>query len=221
MTPRFLVCFLMFFSLIARAEPPKEELPPLDPAYEGFHPMALMNHSSRIFATLMPTYKKPHNVQLLYKLDVKDVALVQLVRDNSLITIKPKAFNLQRLMRGEKLAVEADVYLGHFDRDGMLVYEGMTINFAKKLYVRKLDDLTPSSNEQVYDVVENKGSNKIFIHRLQEKPTYDHIIHIDVDAGCLTKFRTSSVVPKRTELQYKFLNCGTMKPMYYETVGFR
>ena len=209
------------FSSYSVAESAPEELPPLDPAYVGVHGMVLMNKASTIFAYHLPLYHKPHDVQLLYKLDVKNVALVHLVRDNDMVTIKPKPFNLQRLMRGEKIALEADIYIGHFERDGMLVYENMTLNFAKQLYMRKLDDISPSSNNQEYDVVSYRKNNKIYIHRIQQAPSFDHLIHIDVNAGCLPKFNTSSAVPKRTELQYKFLNCGTMKPFYFETEDFK
>lgn len=213
--------FFIMFSSYSVAESAPEELPPLDPAYVGVHGMVLMNKASTIFAYHLPLYHKPHDVQLLYKLDVKNVALVHLVRDNDMVTIKPKPFNLQRLMRGEKIALEADIYIGHFERDGMLVYENMTLNFAKQLYVRKLDDISPSSNNQEYDVVSYRKNNKIYIHRIQQAPSFDHLIHIDVNAGCLPKFNTSSAVPKRTELQYKFLNCGTMKPFYFETEDFK
>lgn len=213
--------FFIMFSSYSVAESAPEELPPLDPAYVGVHGMVLMNKASTIFAYHLPLYHKPHDVQLLYKLDVKNVALVHLVRDNDMVTIKPKPFNLQRLMRGEKVALEADIYIGHFERDGMLVYENMTLNFAKQLYMRKLDDVSPSSNNQEYDVVSYRKNNKIYIHRIQQAPSFDHLIHIDVNAGCLPKFNTSSAVPKRTELQYKFLNCGTMKPFYFETEDFK
>jgi len=213
--------FFTMFSSYSVAESAPEELPPLDPAYVGVHGMVLMNKASTIFAYHLPLYHKPHDVQLLYKLDVKNVALVHLVRDNDMVTIKPKPFNLQRLMRGEKVALEADIYIGHFERDGMLVYENMTLNFAKQLYMRKLDDISPSSNNQEYDVVSYRKKNKIYIHRIQQAPSFDHLIHIDVNAGCLPKFNTSSAVPKRTELQYKFLNCGTMKPFYFETEDFK
>lgn len=212
---------IAFTCLPGFAESVPEELPPLDPAYVGVHGMVLMNKSSTIFAYHLPLYHKPHDVQLLYKLDVKDVALMQLVRDNDMVTIKPKPFNLQRLMRGEKVILEADVYTGHFERDGMLVYKNMSLNFAEQLYVRKLDDIKPSSTRQEYDVVSYRKNYKIYIHRLQQAPSFDHLIHIDVTAGCLTKFNTSSPVPKRTELQYKFLNCGTMKPFYFETEDFK
>lgn len=215
----FLLAALISINSVAESVP--EELPPLDPSYVGVHGMVLMNKSSSVFAYHLPLYHKPHNVQLLYKLEVKNVALLNLVRDNDMVTIKPKPFNLQHLMRGEKLAIEADIYMGHFERDGMLVYENMTLQFTKKLYMRKLDDIEASSNTQEYDAVTFDDSNRIYIHRLQQAPSYDHLIHIDLNAGCLTKFNTSSAVPKRTELQYKFFNCGTMKPLYYETQDFK
>lgn len=208
-------------SFTAFAEEENKPPPPLDPAYQGVHGMALMNKGSRVFAYHLPTYEKPHNVQLLYKLEVKDVSLLQVIRDNELVTIKPKPFNLQRLMRGESLSVQAELYIGHFEREGMKVYGDVNIVFDEQLYVRELNELTDSSSTQEYDVVSyNSKSDRLFIHKIQKAPSFDHIIHIDLMAGCLNKFRTSSAVPKRNELQYKFINCGTMKPMYFETKDF-
>jgi hypothetical protein len=197
-----------------------KELPPLDPSYMGEHHMVLVNHSSTIYASVMTTYNRPSNVQLLYKIENKDLALLQTVRDGHLTTIKTKPFNLQRLMRGEKMEILADLYAGHFDRGGMLVYENIPLTFAKMLYVREFDDIKDSNNQQEYDVVNLKKSYKIYIHKIQKAPSFAHLLHIDIEAGCLTRFRTSSAVPKETELQFKFWNCGTMKPLYFETQDF-
>jgi len=168
----------------------------------------------------MPRYSKPYNVQLLYKVSVKDLALLQTVRDGQLTTLKSKPFNLQRLMRGEEVVVNADIYAGHFGRDGMLVYENMALEFDKLLYVRQMDELKKSSQWQQYDIVDLRKNYKIFIHQIDKAPSFDHLIHIDVEAGCLSKFKTSTVVPKASELQYKFINCGTMKPLHYESEDF-
>ncbi len=196
------------------------ELPPLDPAYEGVHGMALFSHSSTIYASHLPLYHKPHNVQLIYKLSIKDFALLQMVRGADLVTIKPKKFNLQRLMRGEKMTITADVYSGHFERDGMLVYENIELDFSKQLYVREMTDLAKSSKKQQYDMIELRKSNRIYVHRITEQPSFDHILHIDLEAGCLTNFNTTVPVPKEPELLYKFINCGTIKPLYFETEDF-
>jgi hypothetical protein len=212
---------LFLLSQMSFAEDEVKELPPLDPAYMGIHGMALFTQGSSIYASHMPLYKKPHNVQLLYKIDNDNLAVLQMIRDGELITAKPEKFNLQSLMRGEKLTVNVDLYAGHFERDGMLVYENIPLTFDKQVYVRTFDDIKPSSKKQNYDVVSLRKNYKIYIHRIQQAPSFDHIIGIDLEAGCLTKFNTSSPVPKRSELQYKFINCGTMKPLYFETEDFK
>ncbi len=212
---------LFLLSQVSFAEDEVKKLPPLDPAYMGVHGMALVTQGSSIYASHLPRYKKPHNVQLLYKLDNNDLAVLQTVRDSQLITIKPKPFNLQRLMRGDKMIIQADLYAGHFERGGMLVYENISLSFDKQMYVRTFDDIKPSSKKQEYDVVTLRKNYRIYIHRIQQAPSFDHLLGVDLEAGCLGRFSTSSAVPKETELQYKFLNCGTMKPLYFETEDFQ
>lgn len=219
MQKRLLSILLIFVTSTTFAREEAENSP-LDPSFMGEHNMVLISKSSTIYASVMTTYNRPSNVQILYKIENKDLALLQTVRDGKFTTIKTKPFNLQRLMRGEKLVVMADLYAGHFDRDGMLVYESIPLTFAKRLYVRELEDIKDSSNQQEYDVINLKKNYKLYIHKIQKKPSFAHLLHIDIEAGCLTRFRTSSPVPKETELQYKFLNCGTMKPLYFETEDF-
>lgn len=199
------------------------ELPPLDPAYVGIHGMALMNKNSTVFASHMPLYKKPHDVQLIYKLKMAgNLALSQLVKHNDLVTIKPEKFNLQRLMRGEEIVLKADVYLGHFERDGELIYPDMDIVFDELLFVRELKELEPSSNSQSYELVSyNSKSDRLLVHKIQQAPSYDHILHVDLTSGCPQTIRTSSATPRLNELLSRFLHCGTLKPLYYEIEDFK
>jgi len=216
----FIFVILLLNSFASFAKDDAKELPPLDPAYMGVQHMTLLSYASNVYASFMPRYSEPYNVQLLYKVSVKDLAFLQTVRDGRLTTLKSKPFNLQRLMRGEKVMVNADVYSGHFGREGMLVYENIELEFSKLLYVRKMDKLKKSTQWQQYDVVNIRKNYKIYIHQIDQAPSFDHLIHIDVEAGCLSKFKTSTIVPKASELQYKFINCGTMKPLHYESEDF-
>ncbi len=220
---KMLLVFLLLPLLcqISFAEEKDKPLPPLDPAFMGVHPMVLVTHGSTIFASKLPRYQKPNNVQLLYKLDNNDLAVLQTVRDSQLITIKPKPFNLQRLMRGEKMVIEVDLYEGHYNRGGMLIYENISLAFDEQLYLRNFDDIKPSSTKQEYDVVSLRKNYKLYIHRIQQAPSFDHILGVDLVAGCLGLFNTSSPVPKESELIYKFINCGTIKPLYFETEDFK
>lgn len=215
-----LVLLLIILNSTSFANEEVKELPPIDPSFMGEHNMVLFVQRSAIYASVMTTYDRPSNVQLLYKIENKDLALLQTVRDGQLTTIKAKPFNLQRLMRGEEMIIMADVYAGHFSRGGMLVYENIPLTFAKKLYVRELDDIKDSSNQQEYDVVDLKKNYKIYIHKIQKAPSFSQILNIDIEAGCLPRFRSSVAVPKETELLYKFLNCGTISPLYFESKDF-
>ena len=191
------------------------------PDHQSEHKMILMSKASKVFAYYSPTQQSQTHVQLLYQLSVKNFSLVQLVRDNELVTIKTKPFDLQRLIKGGSMKVVADVYIGDYQKGGEKIYSDMALRFGRQLYVRILDELVPSNSTQEYDVVAyNRSNDRIFIHKLQKAPSYDHVIHIKIDSGCLSTFDTSTAVPERVELQYKFMNCGSMKGMYFETEAF-
>ena len=178
-----LATFLFIVNSSSFAYEEAKELPPLDGSFMGEHNMVLVSQSSTIYASVMTTYNRPSNVQLLYKIQNKSIAILQSVRDGRLTTIKTKPFNLQRLMRGEKMEIMVDLYSGHFARDGMLVYENIPLTFAKLIYVRELDDIKESSNQQEYDVVDLKKNYKIYIHKIQKAPSFAHMLHIDLEAG--------------------------------------
>ena len=210
-----LACMSTFTT--AEEETVKEELPPMNPAYSAEHAMALVNQGSRIFAINLPTYKLPHDVQVVYQIENPDVAFLSLIRDAELITIKPKPFNIQRLMRGEEITITADVYEGHYQRDGSLIYSDRAIVMSKQLYARELTDLVESSQWQEYDMITLKNSERIYIHKVTQAPSFNHLIFADLTNACLQKFRTSKRIPSVGELTYKFVNCGTLKPLYFDS----
>jgi hypothetical protein len=218
---KIIACILLILiPQISFAEEPKE-LPPLDPKFVGTHGMVLLNHNSTILASHLPMYKSPHNIQLVYKLEVKDIALVQLIRDADLVTIKPDPFNIQRLLRGEEFSVKADVYMGHFERDGLLTYENVDITFETLIYSRILDEIKPSNTRQEYAVVELRSKTRLLIHNIQTAPSYDHLLLLTDDTSCIVNFNTSKAVPTENEIYYKLTYCGSIKPLYFETEDFK
>ena len=194
---------------------------PLDPAYMGLHGMVLMNNGSSLYASHLPTYTKPHDVQIIYSIDADTAAMIHLIRDADMVTIKPEPFNLQRLIRGESFSVKADVYMGHFERGGLLTYENVDIEFEEQLYVRLLDKPDHSHVRQIYDSVILKKNQRILIHQIQKAPSYEHLMLLYENINCLTEFGTSSAVPSQNELNSKLSFCGSLKPLYYETQNFQ
>ncbi|MEN8635452.1 hypothetical protein ABFV74_06950 [Pseudoalteromonas distincta] len=216
-----LTLLLITLSGFAAAEEEKAELPPVDPAYNAEHPMVLVNQGSSIIAMNLPAYNSPNNVQVVYKIGNPDVAFLGFVRNAELITVKPLAFNIQHLMRGEEITITADIYEGDYQQGGSLIYSKKELVLDKQLYARELKELSESSQWQDYDMITLNGTERIYIHKIQKAPSYNHLIFVDLVNACMQRLRTSKRVPAENELTYKFINCGTLKPLYYNADDFK
>lgn len=212
-----LLCCLCSSVIANENEPP----PPLDPEYMGSHDMILVSKGTTLFAYPIPTYEKPHNQQIIYKVSTKTPALAFLVRDAELVTARSKPFNLQRLIRGESFDVTMSVYMGHFDRGGMKIHEETLVTFDELLYLRDFEDIKPSSIRQVYDTVKVGTNEFILVHRLQQTPTYDNLILFDDMVSCVTDFTTSTPIPNIVQIYNRLNLCGPMKPLYYESENYQ
>ncbi|MEP7703221.1 hypothetical protein [Paraglaciecola sp. 25GB23A] len=212
--------FCYLFSLLALATEEPAPLPPVDPKYMGEHPMVLVGNGSYVYASLLSKFTGIHQLQLIYDIDNKNLPLLNLVRDADLVTIKPKPFNLEHLLRGEKLTIEADVYMGHFERGGLLTYKNVQIVFDKQLYLRKLDEPEKSHIRHKYDSVVLNNNQRLLVHQIQTAPSYAQIILLFDDINCLTEFASSSAVPQQNEIYRKLSFCGSMRPLYYEYQDF-
>lgn len=211
---------LLTFATVAQ-EDEKAPSPPLDPDYEGTHGMVMVNNNATLYVSHLPLYNKPHDAQIIYKVSVAEPHVRYLVRDADLVTIKPEPFNLQRMMRGEVFSITADVYTGHFERGGMKTYESVTVNLNEQLYFRALKDLPPSNNTQEYDSIPLGSNKRMLVHKIQSRPSYDHLVLFHENVNCVTTLHTSSAVPRQGEILNRLTFCGSMKPLYYETRDFQ
>ncbi|AZN32001.1 hypothetical protein [Pseudoalteromonas sp. Xi13] len=216
-----LTLLIITISGYAFAEEEAAELPPLNPKYKAEHAIALVNKGSGIYAFNLPSYKLPHDVQVVYRIKNPDVAFLDVVRNAELITLKPKPFNIQRLMRGEEITITADVYKGNYKKAGSLIYTNRTIEMSKQLYARQLKDLAKASQWQEYDMIDLGSTERIYIHKISQAPSFSHLIFVDLVNACMQKFRTSTLLPSQNELTYKFINCGTLKPLFYEAESLK
>jgi hypothetical protein len=128
---------------------------------------------------------------------------------------------LQEVIIAMDSTEQQDVYEGHFEREGMVVYKDMTLNFDKQLYVRQLKELDEPNRKQVYDIIDISKDSKIFVHQIQKAPSYDQLLHIDQRSSCLSTIYTRDSVPDEKQTLMRFLNCGTLKPLYFETQDFK
>jgi hypothetical protein len=215
----FTCCIL--FSYILSAAEDAVPVEPLEPQYMGTHAMVLFSHASILYASLMPQYKAPQNVQLLYSVNTKYIPLIQMVADADLVTIVPKPFNLQRLIRAEKLNLQVDVYLGHYQRGGIAIMQDIELILDKQLYLRMLETAAPSSIRQNYDSVTLDNNLRVLVHQIQLIPSYDQIILLLDDVSCITNFTMTNAVPNPNDIYLKLAYCGSIKPLYYESQDFQ
>lgn len=194
---------------------------PLDPSYMGIHGMVLSMAGSKLIASHLPLYHKPHDAQLIYRVTVDVPAVNYMVKDAELVTIKPERFNLQRLMHGESFTITADTYLGHFERGGMTTHPGIQVTFEEQLYYRPLTELAPSSSQRKYARIDLGGGAELLVHEIQAAPSFDHILLITDSVGCVLEFSTRTAVPPQGELINRLSFCGPMKPLHYETQDFQ
>lgn len=221
--PRLLLLIITLVTcrFLLAAEEEIQPAPPLDPKYMGQHGMVLVNNGSTIFASLLPSYREPNNMQLVYSVESKNVPLMHLVRDAELVTILPEPFNLQHLIRNEKLTIKGDVYMGHYDRGGMAVYKDFELNLDSQLYLRSLAEPDKSHIRQKYDTILLPNNHRLLIHQIQTAPSYDQLLFLFDDVNCITEFAAPTAVPSPSETYLKLGFCGSMKPLYYDAQSFQ
>jgi len=215
-----MLAFITSFNALSEEEG-EPKLPPLNPKYMGIHGMKLLNKGSSVFASYMFKLKEPYNVQILYKLSISNIALLRLIKDAEFVTIKTEEFNLERLIRGDEMEINADVYMGHYKKGGMKTYSDLKITFKKQLFAKVIDKPKNSNKRQEYHVVPLRNNERILIHKIQTLPTYEHLIYLSDDVNCITDFTSSSAVPTQNEIHYKLTYCGALKPLYYNSEDFQ
>jgi hypothetical protein len=186
------------------------------------HGFAIVNDGGSIFLSYIPKYEKNRRVQLVYEMEVlpTHLAFSQLIRAESIVTFKPKeAFDLKPLVDGLPMRLIGDVYAGHYQHGGWAVYRDFEIHLETQKYVRKFDDkekpLEAASNLQTYDVVPLARDHRLWIHRVQQKPSYDHLLLTIDDVACPQQIMTTSSVPTEAEVYRRLSSCGSLKPLYY------
>lgn len=161
----------------------------------GSHGMALLTDGEHVYASHMPLYFAPHDVQLVYKVSLfhapgnsaKNKA-IKAALFNKLVTLLPENFDLNTLINGEALLVKSKIYDGHFERGGNVWFEDVYVQFESQIYKRMLTkeqstlsiDKT-TSDKATYTLVElptKKVSqkNRMAIRQIASAPSVDHIL---------------------------------------------
>ncbi|MEZ9200473.1 hypothetical protein [Shewanella sp. 10N.286.54.B9] len=184
--PVILSLFLGFIPCITAAQ-----------SHYGTHGMILFGGKDALFASHLPMYHPPHNVQMIIQFHFKDLETDNIVKQqleqlaltpSQLWTIVPEPFDLMRLQSAKSkqssplTEFRVDVVKGHFERGGSSQFNGQSIVIEKVLFFKILDmekGLTKAENTQYISVSANQNSaNQFLIKQLGKRPEADHLVRV-------------------------------------------
>ncbi len=201
-------------SVFAEEEEAKPE--PLDPAYEGTFNLVLMNYGSHLLAYVMHQDTPPHDLQLAYKIST-DSHVTFFIRDADFVTATTAQFNIQRLMRGEEgVKTTMTVFAGDVTEGASSMYEDVNLSFDSLVYFRPLAERAKASRIHQYDEAPLRGTNRLLIHQMTERPSFDHLVIAYDDVRCMLRVITRDATPSQNELLTRLSVCGSLKPVYFK-----
>ena len=143
----------------------------------GTHGMVLMKAADHLIASHMPLHHSMHGQQIIVELSVDsqyEPALNALLDNSQLVSLLPETFDLHHLAQGELIRFSADVFDGHFERDGKKLLSDAAFEVKQVLLS---SSIRPVGNGSYY-LLELSGSESLLVHRIGELPSYDQIIWV-------------------------------------------
>ncbi|MCL1067326.1 hypothetical protein L2735_10970 [Shewanella olleyana] len=160
----------------------------------GTHGMTIFGGDDGLFASHLPMYHKPHNVQMVMQFHFSDPDIDKTVKQkltqqsnqaNQLWTIVPKPFDLMRLhpsQDNELTKLQVDVVEGHFERGGISRFTDQEVIIDNIIIFSELNMLTEQNKaaNATYQVISaNPQSQHQFLVKLIEnRPEADHLLRV-------------------------------------------
>lgn len=210
---RRLFAFLLLFFLIGGAHAHDHSF--------GTHGMALFGDRDGLYASHLPLFRAPHEHQAVLRVKLADPALDRALREQldgktGLWTIEPERFELSRLdptsaspLRG----FGADVFSGHFEREGKRVYAKAQFVVEQVIVYRRLDPAVRSRPEARYLPV-----GRFLVKEIDSRPDFDHIVALSAPAQSPLTIRKSGLDNPEAQLKTLAPVRGTI---YFETGDLR
>lgn len=152
----------------------------------GSHGMALFGDKDGLYASHLPLFRAPHDVQAVLQVRLADPQQDRALRarmhgSTALWTIDPAHFELSRLDPASASPLRgfgADIYSGHFERGGERQYARAQFVVEKVVYFQRLDPSMRTRAEAEY-----LPAGKYLFKRLDSRPDYDHIVKLAAPAS--------------------------------------
>lgn len=152
----------------------------------GLHGMVLWGGQSGLYASHMPMFHRPHDLQVVMAIHVDDPKVERALRAGfaakpEMWSIVPEQFELDRLAPGSAHPLNtfrADIVQGHFERGGVTRYSQVRIVVESVLHFQKLDAQPRRSGQGSYRVL-TRGENDpdaFVVKLIDARPDVDQIV---------------------------------------------
>lgn len=200
----------------------------------GSHGMVLLTDGEQLFASHLPLYRRPHDMQIIYRINagVAQEALINLAQ-NSMVTLLPENFNLDLLISGKDITLNTQFYRDHFERGGAKWHQPISVAFQEAKYLRSLinlatDDSVKLTHYQIKPI--SNTQHYLLIREIEAAPSVDHILVIaaKADAKCPQSstealsfnWTAYTLAQQRQRLVTHITPCFQVINEYWETADF-
>jgi hypothetical protein len=169
------------------APPPKEPDVPPEEGRVGVHAMIAFgpNTEGGIYLAGYPSYLKPNDLQFVMKAHVSPVPpdYVPKKMNDGLYTLEPDTFSLDRLISGQVLTFQGNLYIGNYQERTKQLAHGMRVDVDSMIFPpRPLDPAAPHTPEASYIAFGRTGA-LYMVHVITGSPDFDQVLYGHVVGG--------------------------------------
>ncbi|WP_462163224.1 hypothetical protein [Pseudoalteromonas xiamenensis] len=194
--------FSMFWLNIGNAETTNVDE---NQSRHGIHGMLLFSDGEQLYASHLPMFHRPHDVQIVMAVNFADQALnsqlVSQLATGNYWTLEPERFDLSKLGESQPDAIHsftADVYANHFERGGMKAYEGKQLVVTKTVFRQTLSE-QPANKAAFFLVNQKERPTLYYFHAIEGRPDFDALVAIQHAAFEKRMIPTEFDMPKRQD----------------------
>lgn len=168
------ILIILFAALVTAAPMAQADHP-------SVHGMVLFGDKN-LYVSHLPMFHAPHDYQVLLEVEMRQDKLGEVMKafaqaksdGKTLFTLEPQLMDLTQIISGEKTSFLANLYQGHFEKDGVKL--GPVNIFVKKQILSAKLDPNAAANPQY--ILFGKEGEYFAAHVIKGKPSFDSIVSI-------------------------------------------
>jgi hypothetical protein len=200
------------------------------PATTGKHGMLVVGLDS-IMGSHLPMFHPPHDFQLLVGIDFDGAETYRrdrLASREPVYTLDPEHLPWSDLLPTgseppRRSSFRADVYRGHFERQGTKIVEGTTVAVRSIHFFAQLSAAEAPSDEITYRAVGLGGDDLVLVHEIRGAPNFDQVLRcrfVDPDFAGLQPTGAPVVIRDRADsVEERLRAASSVSGLFPQTIG--